>query len=63
VLGDTKTEGLITGRLKVDVEFPAVVKDVVDERAGKKLGDGRKFTFEFDAPEAAFFSFAGAPPR
>jgi hypothetical protein len=61
VLGDTKTEGLITGRLKVDVELPAAVKDVVDERAGKKLGDGKKFTFEFDAPEAAFFSYAGKP--
>ena len=63
VLGDTKTDGLTTGKLAVDVEFPVVVKDAVDERSGKKLGSGKKFSFEFNAPEAAFMSFAGAPPR
>jgi hypothetical protein len=63
VLGDTKTEGLATGKLSVDVEFPVAMKDVVDERAGKKLGDGKKFSFTFNAPEAALLSFAGAPPR
>ena len=63
VLGDTTSAGLMTGKLAVDVEFPAAVKDAVDERTGKKLGTGTKFAFEFNAPEAALMSFAGAPPR
>jgi len=62
-LGDTKTAGLAEGKIAVDVEFPEVVKEVVDERAGKKLGEGKKFSFEFNAPEAAFLSFAGDPPK
>ncbi|MFH1022460.1 MAG: beta-galactosidase trimerization domain-containing protein [Planctomycetota bacterium] len=61
-LGDTKTSGLENGRISVEVAFPAAVKDVVDERTGKKLGDGAKFAFEFNAPEAVMLSFAGAPP-
>ncbi|MFH1023674.1 MAG: beta-galactosidase trimerization domain-containing protein [Planctomycetota bacterium] len=61
-LGDTKTHGLGGGKIPVEVELTAPVRDVVDERAGKKLGDGAKFAFEFNASEAVFFSFAGAPP-
>jgi hypothetical protein len=61
-LGDTKTEGLGSNKLTVDVEFPGAVKDVVDERAGKKLGDGNKFQIEFNTAEAALLSFEGAPP-
>jgi hypothetical protein len=39
------------------------VKDAVDERSGKKLGDGKSFTFDFNLGEAVVLSFAGAPPR
>jgi hypothetical protein len=61
-LGDTKTTGLEDRKLSVDVEFSGPVKDVIDERTGKKLGDGAKFRVEFAAPEAALLSFVGDPP-
>ncbi len=61
-LGDTKTEGLGAGKLNVDVEFSGAVKDAIDERAGKKLGDGAKFQVEFNTAEAALLSFDGKPP-
>jgi hypothetical protein len=62
-LGDTTASGVEKEKIKVDVEFPAAVKDLVDERSGKNLGAGSKFSFEFKGPEAALMSFAGAPPR
>ena len=61
-LGDTKTEGLGSGKLNLDVEFPQAVKDAIDERTGKKLGDGAKFQLEFNTAEAALLSFEGKPP-
>ena len=61
-LGDTRSSGLKLGKILVDVEFPAAVEEVLDERTGRKLGDGTRFSFEFAAPEAAFLSFAGPPP-
>ena len=62
-LGDTKAIGVGTARISVDVEFAGAVKDLIDERSGKKLGDGKTFAFSFNGPEAAFMSFAGNPPR
>ena len=62
-LGDTKTEGLSAGRIPIEVSFPATVRDVVDERTGKKLGEGASFPFELKLAEAVLLSFEGAPPR
>ncbi len=62
-LGDTKTKGLGGGTLLIEVEFAAPVSDVVDERAGTKLGNGTKFKAELNLAEAVLLSFAGAPPR
>jgi hypothetical protein len=62
-LGDTKTEGLAAGSLPIEVAFPAAVTDVVDERSGKKLGDGQRFALTFKQAEAVLLSFAGEPPR
>jgi hypothetical protein len=39
------------------------VQDVVDERAAKNLGTGRRFSFDFNGVEAIFLSCSGAPPR
>src|SRR5436190_9237642 len=61
-LGETKTSGLGSGKLSIEVAFPAAVRDVVDERSARKLGDGSTFRFEFNAAEAAMLSFQGPPP-
>lgn len=62
-LGDTQTTGLGSGRIPLDVEFASPLRDVVDERAGRKLGDGAKFQVEFNQGEAVLLSFAGLPPK
>ena len=62
-LGDTKTKGLGSSSVAVEVEFSSPVRDVVDERAGKNIGDGAKFKAEFNQAEAVLLSFAGEPPR
>jgi hypothetical protein len=54
--------GLVKEKMKVDLEFALPVKDFVDERAGKKLGDGAKFSVEYNSVEAGFASFSGAVP-
>jgi hypothetical protein len=61
--GGGGAEGLISQKTKINVEFPATVKDVVNERTGQRLGDGKRFTFDFNTVEAAMFSFRGRPPR
>lgn len=61
-LGDTKSEGLGSGKIMIDVEFPAAVKDAINERGGAKLGDGAKFSVEFNIGEGVLLSFAGNPP-
>lgn len=60
--GGGKAEGLVLKKVPLDIEFAAPVRDVVDERTGKKLGDGRKFTLDFNGVEPVFISFQGAPP-
>ena len=35
----------------------------VDERTGRKLPDGDRFSFRIDTTEAILFCFAGPPPR
>jgi hypothetical protein len=58
-LGDTKTEGLGSGKIPLTVEFASAVRDVEDVRAGKKLGDGKSFKTEFNIGEAVVLSYAG----
>ncbi len=53
---------LAAGELPVEVRLAAPVRDVRDERAGRKLPDGDRFSFRVDAAEAVLFSFAGMPP-
>jgi hypothetical protein len=59
-VGGGGAEGLGEKVLPLDVEFPSAVADVVDERSGKKLGDGSKFSFQFRTAEAVFLSFKDA---
>jgi hypothetical protein len=62
-LGGGGVEGLINQKSKINIQFRKDVHDVVDERTGRNLGDGRRFTFDFNSVEAVFFSFQGRPPR
>jgi hypothetical protein len=55
--------GLAAGPLPIEVRLAGPVRDAVDERTGKRLGDGRGFRFVLDQAEAVFFSFAGKPPK
>jgi len=55
--GGGGADGLVDKTIPISVEFAMPVRDVVDERRGKKLGDGRKFSLEFKTTEAAFLSF------
>lgn len=56
-------DGLVETVLPVEVRLAGPVAGVIDERTGKSLPDGDRFTFRLDATEAVFFSFAGDPPR
>jgi hypothetical protein len=55
--------GLTEEEVSVEVRLAAPVRDVRDERSGRKLLDGNHFRFQIPATEAALFSFAGPPPR
>ncbi len=55
--------GLVEGEVPVEVRLAAPVRDVRDERTGRKLPDGNHFRLQIQATEAALLSFAGAPPR
>lgn len=59
--GGGTAEGLVEGRVPVEVRLTAPVTGVVDERTGRRLPDGDRFTFTLEATEAVLFSFAGAP--
>jgi len=55
-------EGLAAATLPLEVRLAAPVHGAVDERTGRRLPDGDRFTFRLDTTEAVFFSFAGPPP-
>jgi len=61
-LGGGQGRGLIVEKMKIDLLFAAPVKNVIDERTGAALGDGSKFTLDYNTVEAAFLSFQGPPP-
>jgi hypothetical protein len=61
--GGGGAQGLIDRKTRVHVEFPGNVNDVVNERTGQRLGDGSRFSADFNSVEAVFLSFQGSPPR
>jgi hypothetical protein len=44
------------GETKLDLRFQKTVRDVVDERTGKRLGDGDRFRVVFKRTEAVLLS-------
>ena len=60
--GGGGAEGLVETEIPVEVRLVGPVKDVRDERTGRPLPDGDRFTFRLKTTEAVFFSFAGPPP-
>jgi len=63
MLGGGNAAGLKTDTVPVTVKFAKAVRNVRDERAGKKLPDGSEFKFDWVMNEAVVLSFEGAPPR
>jgi len=61
--GGGNAAGLKTDTVKVVLKLAGKVSDVRDERAGKALGDGDRFPFEWKMNEAVVVSFSGRPPR
>ena len=55
-------EGLTAVTIPLEVRLAAPVRGVRDERTGRRLPDGDRFSFRLDTTEAVFFSFAGLPP-
>ncbi|HKI01244.1 MAG TPA: beta-galactosidase trimerization domain-containing protein [Thermoanaerobaculia bacterium] len=61
--GGGGAEGLVEARVPIEVRLAAPVAGARDERTGRPLPAGGRFSFELDTAEAVFFSFAGPPPR
>jgi hypothetical protein len=61
--GGGGAEGLVEATVPIEIRLAGPVAGAVDERTGKKLPDGDRFSFRLDTTEAVFFSFAGPPPR
>ncbi|MGQ9760422.1 MAG: beta-galactosidase trimerization domain-containing protein [Thermogutta sp.] len=55
--GNTGAEQLRVQTIPIEVKLQRTVHDVQDERTGKKLGDGNRFTFQLPLAEAVLFSF------
>lgn len=60
--GGGGAEGLVARTIPIELVFAQPVRDVINERTGKHLGDGTRFSADFPMAEAALISFAGAPP-
>lgn len=60
--GGGGAEGLVETKVPVEVRLTEPVTGARDERTGRPLPDGDRFTFELDTTEAVFWSFAGTPP-
>jgi hypothetical protein len=60
--GGGGAEALVETRIPVEVRLAGPVTGARDERTGKPMPDGDRFTFELDTTEAVFWSFAGTPP-
>jgi hypothetical protein len=57
--GGGGASGLTSEAMKLDVELPSARK-VIDERTGKSLGEGKRFSFRWNVVEPVFFSYAEA---
>ena len=62
-LGGGNSVGLKTDTVPVTLAFRQPIRDVRDERAGKALGSGKEFKFNWKMNEAVVVSFDGPPPR
>ena len=60
-LGGGGVEGLAAAKFPITVSFASPMRDVTDERTGKKLGDGQKFSFDYNAVEAVMLSARATP--
>lgn len=60
--GGGGAEDLVETRIPIEIRLAGPVTGARDERTGRELPDGDRFTFELDTTEAAFWSFAGTPP-
>lgn len=56
--GNGGSSSLTSEPKTITVEWPAIIRDLIDERTGKSLGDGRSFAFEFNGIEPVFLSVA-----
>lgn len=54
---------LRTETIPVTLAFDKPIRGVRDERAGKDLGEGKQFRFDWKANEAIVVSFQGSAPR
>jgi hypothetical protein len=61
--GGGNAVGLRTEQIPVTLTCKGNLNEVRDERAGKELGTGRQFKFDWKMNEAIVVSFAGDPPR
>lgn len=61
MLGGGNSAGLKTARAPVTLKFRDAVKNVRDERTGKRLGDGREFALEWKQNEAVVLSYDAVP--
>jgi hypothetical protein len=57
--GGGGAEGLVEAEIPVEVRLAGPVRNVRDERTGRLLPDGDRFTFRLKTTEAVFFSFEG----
>ncbi len=62
-LGGGNAVGLKIATIPVTLEFAGPVKDVRNERTGKKLGNGKDFKVTWQQNAAVVLSFEGQPPR
>jgi len=57
--GGAAAEDLVEGKTPIEVRLTAPVTGAVDERTGRRLPDGDRFTFDLAMTEAVLFSFSG----
>jgi hypothetical protein len=61
--GGNWAQGLVNREIPITIEFAAPAGDVVDERSGRHLGDGRSFSVPFRTCEAVMLSVRGDPAQ
>ncbi|PCJ56718.1 MAG: hypothetical protein COA79_18105 [Planctomycetota bacterium] len=60
-LGGGNTADLKKSTIPVTLKFTFTAKDVINERSGKKLGDGKSFDFQWQQNTCVVLSFKGHP--